>query len=131
MKTEDVINILKTNKYSFELKENQVIIRLARKCFFKLYIEDDTIMKYEDILKQYSLLTYGKSLKVAAKIGIIYLLIFIVLFAIWCFFDPYFFSAGGKYFFIVIASMGLFQLIEFWYHNKRLSKIKKLLNINE
>jgi len=132
MKTKDIINILKVNKYTFELKENQIIIRLAIKYFLKLYIEDDNIVKYEDVLKTFSLWTNGKRLKAFAKTNIITYLIFILLIALWYIIDLYFFySKGGKVFIIGIAVAILSSLLEFWYYNKRLSKIKKLLNLND
>ena len=131
MKTEDIINLLKINKYSFKIKENVIIIRLTIRYFLKLYIENDTVVKYEDKVKQLSLLTNGKSLKAAVEIHLIGNLIPGLLFALWCILDPGFFFEGGKWFFIVMALFVLLLLIEFLYCNKRLSKIKKLLNLND
>ena len=131
MKTEDIINLLKINNYSFEIKENMLIIRLARQYFLKLYIENDTIVKSNDMVKRLTLLTYGKSLKAAVKTIMIGYLIFILLFALWCILDPYFFSSGGKYFFITMAPIILCELLVFLYNNRQLSKIKTLLNLND
>jgi len=127
----DIINILKVKEYPFELKENQVIIRVARGYFLKLYIESNNVVKYEDRIKRFSLWTNEKSLKAATKINMIGFLIYISLFALWCILDPYFFSNGGKYFFIMTTSIIIGLLLEFWYYNNRLTKIKKLLNLND
>ena len=130
MKTEDVINLLKTKKYSFELKDNQVIIRLARRYFLKLYVENGNVVKNEDMVKQFGLFS-GKSLKVTTQVNMIAYLIFSLPFVALCIFDPYFFSTGGKYFIIMIITVISAQLIDFWYNHNRLSKIKKLLNLND
>ena len=131
MKTEDIINILKIKEYPFELKENQIIIRVARRYCLKLYIESDNIVKDEDVVKRFSLWTNGKKLKAAFKIDMISFSILTLPLVLWCILDPYFFFAGGKYFFIATAPVILSQLVEFWYYNNRLSKIKKLLNLND
>ena len=133
MKAEDIINLLKIKGYTFELKENQVIVRLARRYFLKLYIENDTVVKNEDIVKQFGLLANGKSLKVATKINMIFLWVFCILpIALFCIFEPDFFSSfSGKMFIITFVYVMLYPLLEFWYYNKRLSKIKKLLNFND
>ena len=131
MNKADIICTLKTNNYSFEDKENQVIIRLARRYFLKLYIANDNIVKDEDVVKRFGWLTNGKSLKVATMRDMVGYSIYLLLFVLLCILDPYFFSNGGKYFFIGVAPMVLQLLIEFWYYNKRLSKIKKLLNLND
>ena len=130
MDKSDIISKLKENKYSFKDNGDQIVIKLARRYFFNLYFENNTVVKNEDIHKQFSW-TNGRSLKAEIKIGLIGYLIFILLFALGCVLDPYFFSSGGKYFFIVITPIILFQLFEFWNYNKRLSKIKKLLNLND
>ena len=133
MKAEDIINLLKIKGYTFELKENQVVVRLARRYFLKLYIENDTVVKNEDIVKQFGLLANGKSLKVATRINMIFSWVFCILFiALFCIFEPDFFSSlSGKMFIFTFAYVMLYPLLEFWYYNNRLSKIKKLLNFND
>ena len=131
MDKSDLIDNLKANNYSFEDKGDQITIKLARRHFLKLYIANDTVVKSKDIFKQFRLLTYGKSLKAATWINMIAYLICISPFVLMCIFNPYFFSNGGKYFFIMLAPLGLQPLLEFWYYNKRLLKIKKLLNLND
>ena len=132
MKTEEIINRLKSKKIPFELKENQIIIRLARRYFLKLYIENDHIVKDEDVVKTIGLLTNGKSLKAVIKIDMICYLTFIFLIALWYIFEPvFFYTLGGKTI-VVGVILGLIgQLLEFLYYNRRLSKIKKLLNLND
>jgi len=129
MNAENTINLLKVNGYPFELKENQIIIKLACKFFLKLYFENDHIVKEDNVLKTYNWLTNGKSLKSATKIGFIGFSIYILFLALWYILDPSFFSSGGEIFFIVFAPLVLYPFIEFWYYNNRLSKIKKLLNL--
>ena len=125
MDNTDIIRKLKDNNYSFDATEDQIVIRLGRRYFLKLYIENNAVFKYEDMVKQFGL-TNGKSLRVATKISIMGYLIFISFFAIWSILDPHFFSNGGKYFFIVITPVILFQLIDFLCYKNRLSKIKKI-----
>jgi len=126
-----IICNLKENNYSFKDNGEQIIVELARKYFLKLYIENDHIAKDDDMLKTSSWLTNEKSLKVATKRNMIAFLIFILPFVLMWIFDPHFFSNGGKYFFIMFVPLGLQPLLEFWYYNKRLSKIKKLLKLND
>ncbi len=125
-----IITSLRTNNYSFEDNGDQIIIKLARGYFLKLYIENDIVVKNEDMVKQFGLLN-GKSLKLIFKIGIIGYLIYILFFVLYCILDSQFFSSGGKYFIIVLVPIMLFQLLEFLSYNSRLSKIKKLLNLND
>ena len=133
MNKADIICILKANNYSFEDKGEQIVVKLARRYFLKLYIENDNIVKYEDMLKQFGLLTHGKSLKVATKINMIVSWILCILsIAVFCIFAPCFFSTlAGKILIITFAYVMLYPLLEFWYYNNRLSKIKKLLNLND
>ena len=130
MNKADIICKLRANNYSFEDEGDQVVVQLARKYFLKLYIENDAVVKSEDIVKQFGWLN-ERRLKTYTKISMIAYLIFILLLVLECIFNPYFFPNGGKYFFIMFTSAALFQLLEFWYYNKRLSKIKKLLNLND
>ena len=125
----EIIGNLKANNYSFEDKGDQVVVRLAKRFFLNLYIENDTVVKSEDIVKQFS--WTGRSLKADTKIGLIGCSIIILLFALWCILDPYFFSGGGKYFFITMTPVILSQLLESWDYNKRLKKIKTLLHLND
>ena len=131
MDKRNIIYDLETNNYSFEDNGEQVIVKLSRKYFLRLYIENDTVVRNEDRVKRFNLWTNGKSLKTAAKIDMIGFLMYILLFTLWCILDPNFFSASGKFFFIVISPFMLQALIEFLYCNKRLLKIKKLLNLND
>ena len=126
----EIIGNLKANNYSFEDKGDQVVVQLARKYFLKLYF-DDTVVKSEDVVERFSWLTNGKSLKAVTKINVIGYLIFILLIALWSILDPNFFSTGGKYFLAIFIPFLLFQLVEFWDYNKRLSKIKTLLHLND
>ena len=129
----DVICKLKANNYSFEDKGNQVIVKLRGnilfKYFFELYFENGKITDNKDIIKTIGL-GNGKSLKMYAILNIGLGLFIIFLLAV-LFFDAYLFSNGGKYFFIMLPLLVLYLLIEYLYCNKRLSKIKKLLNLNE
>ena len=130
MKAEEIINQLKIKKIPFELKENQVVIRLARRYFLKLYIENDHIVKEEDVVKTFGLLTKGKSLKVYTKTGLTGYLIFFLLIVLWYIFEPdFFYTLGGRIFVIAIIMGITGQLLEFLYYNRRLSKIKKTLNL--
>ena len=130
MNKADIICKLRANNYSFEDEGDQVVVQLARRYFLKLDIENDHVVKIKDELKQFGLMD-GKSLKAVTKIGVIGYSIFISLIALWSILDPNFFFTGGKYFFIIMTPAILYQLFEFWYYNKRLSKIKKLLNLND
>jgi len=128
----DIICNLKANNYSYEDEGEQVTVKLAIRYFLKLYIENGIIVKNEDRVQRFNLSTNGKSLKTATKMNMIVNLIFISLFAIWFIFDPYFFfSKSGIVLIIGIVSTLLYQLLEFCYYNNRLSKIKKLLNLND
>jgi hypothetical protein len=130
MKAEEIINQLKIKKIPFELKENQVVIRLARRYFLKLYIENDHIVKEEDVVKTFGLLTKGKSLIVYTKTGLTGYLIFILLIVLWYIFEPDLFYTPAGQIFVTAIIMGITgQLLEFLYYNRRLSKIKKTLNL--
>jgi len=130
MNKADIICKLRANNYSFENEGDQVVVELARRYFLKLDIENDHVVKIKDELKQFGLMD-GKSLKAVTKIGVIGYSIFISLIALWSILDPNFFFTGGKYFFILITPTVLYQLFEFWDYNKRLSKIKTLLHLND
>jgi len=95
-----------------------------------LYLENNSVVKNEDVVKQFGL-TDGKNFKAALKINMIVYLILSLPIVLLCIFNPNFFSMGGKYFIIMIIAVILSQLGRFWYNNNRLSKIKKLLNLKE
>jgi len=63
----------------------------------KLYLENDNVAKYEDVVKRFNWWTNGKSLKATTKIEMIISLVYILFFGIWCILDPNFFTTGGKY----------------------------------
>ncbi|MDR0437308.1 MAG: hypothetical protein LBH22_03275 [Bacteroidales bacterium] len=131
MKKEDIISILKEKKYLFELKENHIVIRLARRYFLKLDIENDNIVKSEDRVTRFGLLAKGKSLKAATKINMIASFIFCVLSIVFlCVFTPGFSSDFTGSLIITYTCIMLYPLLEYLYYNRRLLKIKKLLNIN-
>ena len=134
MKTEEIIHQLKIKNVRFELKENQVIIRVARRFCLKLRIENDNVVKYEDSIKPFGLFSKEQSLKVYTKKGMIGYLIIALFIALWYILGPepdFFHSSSGKSFIFFIAFSVLCQLLEYLYYNRRLSKIKKMLNIND
>ena len=132
MEKESLISSLKANNYHYEDKDNQIIVKLARRYFLKLYIENDHIVKDEDVVKTIGLLTNGKSLKVATKRDMISYLIIILLIAIEYIFMPGLFcTLGGKILVAGVAFGIIGQLLEFSYYNRRLLRIKKMLNLND
>ena len=130
MNKADIICNLKANSYSFEDNGEQIFVRLARGFYLNLYLENNSVVKNEDVVKQFGL-TDGKNFKAALKINMIVYLILSLPIVLLCIFNPNFFSMGGKYFIIMIIAVILSQLGRFWYNNNRLSKIKKLLNLKE
>lgn len=131
MEKEYIINNLKANSYHFESRDNQIVVKLARRYFLKLHIENNSIVKDEDIVKRFNLWTNGKSLKTVIKIDMICYLIFMLLIALWYIFErDFFYTLGGQLILIGVVFGLLGQLLENLCYNRRLSKIKKLLNLN-
>jgi len=130
MNKTEIISILKSNNFFFEDNGDQVIVKLARRFFLKLYIENNTVVKNEDMVKQFGLID-GKSLKAVIKITMIIYFLLSLPIVLLCILNPYFFSTGGKYFFIMIITIILSQLVDFWYKKNHLSKIKTLLHLND
>ena len=131
MNKADIISKLTANNYSFEDKGDIVIVKLTRWYFLKLYFENDIIVKNLDTVKQLNLWTNGKSLKTVIKINLIFFIILILPFTLWCIFNPSFYSNGGKFFIIIIYALVLNELLVFLFYYKCLKKIKKLLKLNE
>ena len=132
MKTEDLIGVLKENKYSFEQKDNQIIVKLAKRHSLNLYIENDTIVRSKDVFKQFGLSTSEKSLGKATKTSFIVGSIIIVSCIVILFiFAPEILSDFSGVFLVVgLVYTMLCPLFEYWFFNRRLLKIKKLLNLN-
>jgi|GEM_PF-4309662 len=129
MRKENVISILKKERYLFEAKEDNIVIQLAKRYFLKLDFENDSIVKIEDRIK-FGLLSKGRSLKASTKISMASISIFCVLsIATLYIFTPDFLPEAWPLI-IIFTYLMLHPLLEYLYYSRRLLKIKKMLNIN-
>ena len=132
MKKEDVVSLLKENKYLFELKGNQIVVKLAKRYSLNLYIKNDTVVKSEDVVRQFGLLANEKSLKKATKTNLIRCSAFVVpCIVLFLVFEPDVLSdSAGILLIIGLVYTMLWPLFEYLYYNRRLLKIKKILNLD-
>ena len=97
MNKADIICNLKANNYSFEDKGEQIVVRLARGFYLNFYLENNSVVKNEAVVKQFGL-TDGKNFKTALKINMIVYLVLSLPIVLLCIFNPNFFSMGGEIF---------------------------------
>jgi hypothetical protein len=131
MEKADITTILKTNRYSFEDKGEQISVKLCRKYYFTLNFNNDNLIDYKGyILKSYIRLKKNVSLISELNSVILSVLMLILLLFMWNYYIEKIPIFELNIFFVTLLGycFGVtFVIIKYY---MRLHKIKKTLNLS-
>jgi C4-dicarboxylate transporter len=126
MKKDEIIHCLKTNDYTFKEEQKCILVKLARHYFFILNFDNEEVSSYKTSIKRL-LSVRTNSLKSEFYYNLIgsFMLIFLLCII---YTDEISFYRISIIFALYIG-LFLWYLIDFFYHYKRLVRIKKLLHL--
>jgi hypothetical protein len=130
MRKDEIINNLKTNHYSFKDDSSQIIVKLARKYYLTLNLNNENIINYIDSVKSSILFRKNIPLKSELYNVIISTIILILLLFLWNHYIEGTSIFILNIFFVTILGYFIEIIVQVIYYYSRLAKIKKLLNLS-
>ncbi|GHT02544.1 hypothetical protein FACS189440_05570 [Bacteroidia bacterium] len=129
MEKEEIIKKLKVNHYSFNEKDDQIIISLTDRCRFIITLSHEEMINYQEIIRSSVFFKKDVPLKSELKNMIISTIVLILFSLGYSYIEEDFSMIKNPFFWVALGSF-LASSTYILYYRTRFTRIKKLLNLS-